>query len=192
MIFVLLGPSGCGKGTQARLLAQKFGLTHISTGAILRAEHEKGTAVGAKAFEYWGQGQWTPTQIVEPLLKEELLRYPQGNFVLEGWPRLSEQKDILDKFLTEHQLKIDKVFYLETPVEISKKRIEHRVTEAMSHGQQPRLDEGPEVVEQRLRTFHNTIGPILDYYREKGLLEIIDNQAPIAEVFEEITKRING
>ncbi len=191
MIFIVLGPSGCGKGTQAKLLAEKFGLDHISTGAILRKEYEKGTPRGRDAFKYWGRGHWTPTEIVEPLLMAELLRYSQGNFVIEGWPRLSEQKEILDKFLTEHRLKIDRVFYLETPVGVSKKRIGQRVDETLSRGQKPRLDEAPTVVAERLKTFQETIGPILDYYRQRGILETIDNRPRVEKVFEEICRRLD-
>lgn len=191
MIIVILGPSGCGKGTQARLLAEKFGLAHISTGSLLRQEYEKGTELGLAANEWLNKGLWVPTEIVEPILLKNLGDHPQGNFVIEGWPRLSEQKEILDKFLVSHGLKIDRVFYLETPMEVSRQRVGGRVKEALAKGQKPRSDEDPETVEARLKSFHETIGPILDYYRQKGLLEVINNQPSVAEVSKEIIRRLH-
>lgn len=191
MIFIILGPSGCGKGTQADLLVKKYGLTHISTGDLLRSAYERKTPLGLKAYEWWGKGLWAPTELVGPLLRDELQNYPHGNFVLEGWPRLSEQKEFLAKFLTEKNLIIDKVFYLDTPVPVAVERIKGRVKKALAAGSTGRIDDREEVIRQRLRSYFKTIEPILEYYRRLGVLEVINNRPSIEEVSDAISKRVD-
>lgn len=191
MIFVILGPSGCGKGTQANLLAKKYGLAHISTGDLLRDAYEQKIPLGLKAYEWWGKGQWAPSEIVGELLLEELKKYPHGNFVLEGWPRLSEQKEILAKFLAERNLKVDKVFYLDTPAAVAVGRIKGRVEKALSTGAAVRADDTEEVVQQRLQSYFKTIEPILEYYRSFGILESVDNRQSIEEVADFISKKVD-
>ena len=191
MIFIILGPSGCGKGTQADLLAKKYGLTHISMGELLRLAYEQKTDLGLKAYEWWGKGLWVPTELVEQLLQTELQKHPRGGFVLEGWPRLSEQKEFLAKFLTERNLIIDKVFYLDTPAEVATERIKGRVKKALAIGSTGRIDGREEVIKERLRSYFKTIEPILEYYRRLGPLEIIDNRPSIEEVSDSISKRVD-
>lgn len=192
MIFVILGPSGCGKGTQADLISKKYNLAHISTGDLLRREYEAGSELGIKAHEYWGKGNWSPTQLVEPILEKELSKYPKGGFILEGWPRLSEQKEILEKFLEREGQRLTRVFYLDTPREIAFERIKGRVERAIKAGQKVRADDTTDIINERLDVYFNTVGPILDYYRVKGLLEVIDNRPPIDVVFNNIERLIDG
>lgn len=191
MIFIILGPSGCGKGTQAGLLAEKYNLVHISTGNLLRQAYEQKTDLGLKAFEWWGKGRWAPTELVSILLKEELNKHLSGNFILEGWPRYSEQKDILGEYLTENNLKVDKVFYLDTPREISVERIRGRIKKASESGKTSRADDTEEVIKGRLDSYYETAEPILNYYRDLGVLEVIDNRPEIKEVFLDISKRVD-
>ena len=191
MIFIILGPSGCGKGTQADLLAKKYGLTHISTGELVRSAYEQKTSLGLKAYEWWGKGLWVPTELVSILLKEELNKHLGGNFILEGWPRYSEQKDILGEYLTENNLKVDKVFYLDTPREISVARIKGRIKKASESGKISRADDTEEVIKERLDSYYKTVEPILKYYKDLGVLEVTDNQPSIEEVFSDISKRVD-
>ena len=191
MIFIILGPSGCGKGTQADLLAKKYGLTHISMGELLRLAYEQKTDLGLKAYEWWGKGLWAPTKFTGPLLQAELQKYPRGGFVLEGWPRLSEQKEFLAKFLSGRNLIIDKVFYLDTPAEVAVERIKGRIKRALSMGASMRIDDREEVIKQRLQSYFQTIEPILGYYRRLGALEVIDNRPSIEEVSGSISKIID-
>ena len=191
MIFIILGPSGCGKGTQADLLAKKYGLTHISMGELLRLAYEQKTDLGLKAYEWWGKGLWVPTELVGQLLQTELQKHPRGGFVLEGWPRLSEQKEFLAKFLSGRNLIIDKVFYLDTPAEVAVERIKGRIKRALSMGASMRIDDREEVIKQRLQSYFQTIEPILGYYRRLGALEVIDNRPSIEEVSGSISKIID-
>lgn len=192
MIFVILGPSGCGKGTQAKLLAQKFNLAHISTGKLFRQEYEAKSPIGLRAFEWWSKGEWVPTEVAGQILFAELQKYPTGNFILEGWPRIEEQEQVLDKFLEENHLKLDKVFYLETPIEESYKRILDRIEEKKKEGRPVRRDDKPEIIRERFKEYFENIGDILDYYRQRGILAVIDNRPSIGEVHLEICRRINN
>lgn len=191
MIFIILGPSGCGKGTQAKLLAEKFKLVHISTGKLFRREYEARTPLGLEAYKWWSKGEWVPTEIAGQVLFKELKKYPSGNFVLEGWPRIEEQEQVLDGFLKKNGLKIDKVFYLETPIDESYNRVMARIDEARRSGSQGRFDDKPEIVQERFKEYFNNIGTILEYYRKRGLLEVIDNRPSISQVHLEICRRIN-
>lgn len=191
MIFIILGPSGCGKGTQAELLARQYDLVHISTGDLLRRAYEEGTPLGRKAHKWWGRGNWVPTAIVGSLLATELRKHPTGNFILEGWPRLSEQKELLGRYLSESGLKIDKVFYLDTPREVSVERIKNRIREAEESGGPKRPDDTAAVINERLDSYYRTVEPILEFYRGAGLLEVIDNRPSVDEVFSQIVSRVN-
>ncbi len=172
-------------------MTKKYGLIHISTGDLLRSAYEQKTHLGLKAYEWWGKGLWVPTELVGQLLQTELQKHPRGGFVLEGWPRLSEQKEFLAKFLTERNLIIDKVFYLDTPVPVAVERIKGRVKKALAVGSTGRIDDREEVIKQRLQSYFKTIEPILEYYRRLGVLEVINNRPSIEEVSNAISKRVD-
>ena len=191
MIFIILGPPGCGKGTQAQLIARKYNLAHISTGQLLRKSYEEKTALGLKAYEWWGKGTWAPTEVVELILKEELKKYPAGNFILEGWPRFSEQTEILGNYLSEKGLKLDRAFYLDTPREDSLSRMKARVKRMIASGMTPRVDDKEPLMQERLATYYRTVGPILEYYRHLGILEVVNNRSSIEVVFRQIEQKID-
>lgn len=190
MVFIVLGPSGCGKGTQAGLLAKEFSLPHISAGEVLREESRNKTPEGVEAEGYWRKGLWAPTKIVWRLLKPRLDRIGRGGFVLEGWPRPPEQAQLLDDYLREKDLKVDRVFYLRTSDETAEARIKKRVKNTLAAGEKPRSDETPKVIKERLREYHRTIRPILEYYKNRGVLEIVGNEKSVEEVFADICSRL--
>lgn len=191
MIIIILGPSGCGKGTQADRLAEKYHLTHISTGDLLRRAYADKTQLGIEAHRHWRLGHWAPTSTVGPLLASELEKYPDGNFILEGWPRMPEQTGVFEDYLKSHKLKIDRVIYLDTPKDLCRERIRQRTAKAQKLGFNPRPDDQPEIVEERLESYDRTIQPILDYYRNRDLISVVDNRGSADEVFGSLVKIID-
>lgn len=190
MILIILGPSGCGKGTQASVLAKKCGLAHVSSGDILRLEYDRHSKLGLEAYEYWIQGHWVPTAIVFPMLARKLRKYPQGGFILEGWPRDLEQKRLLDAFLRKSELRVDRVFYLDTPEDICWLRINDRIKTALKEGRSQRRDDREELIRERFMAYNKTIGPILAAYEGEGLVTIIDNRKSIEEVSAEMEGKL--
>ena len=186
MIFMVLGAPGCGKGTQAKLLAQKYQLTHVSTGDLLRRECAAKTPLGLKIQDQIDQGHWAPTDLVQQVLLRELEKFPRGGFVLDGWPRYPEQKEILDAYLSRKGLRLDLVFYLELPPEEALQRILGRAREARQSGQDTRHDDNETVAQERLDLYFGHIESVLDYYRGRGVLRVIDDRPSVENVFAQI------
>lgn len=194
MIFIIMGISGCGKGTQAELLAKHFGLVHLSTGELFRREQERGTPLGKEAYEkWWGKGLWPPMEVVFRLLEPELERHLVPGFVLEGWPRTVEQARFLDNYLSRKGLKVDKVFLLETSGATTFKRLKGRATQAQQAGEKVRLDDASdEAIRQRIKSYQETVSPILAYYQECGVLERINNEGHVGEVAGAILDKVGS
>lgn len=190
MIFMVLGAPGCGKGTQARLIAKKYNLQHISTGDLLRRECELKTPIGLEIEKILAQGQWAPTSLVQTVLLRELEKFPQGGFVLDGWPRYPEQKEILDEFLSGRGLRLNLVFYLELTAEEALKRIRGRAQASGPTGSR-RADDDESVAKDRLDLYFRYVGEVLEYYRQKDVLRVIDDRPPIDQVFARIEKAID-
>lgn len=184
MNFVILGLSGCGKSTQATLIAKDLDLVHISTGRLFRRELENKTPLGLSAYNnYWGKGKWVPTPIAFKLLKPELEQALGHGFVLEGWPRTSGQAKLLDAYLAEKGQKVRRVFYLDTPEAIALDRLKVRAEHDKALTGKIRDDDvSSEVIESRFSFYKSTITPILDYYEKTGVLCRIDNSRTVAAV----------
>jgi len=187
MILVLLGPSGCGKGTQAKLLSEKYHLPTYSTGEIIRQEGAAGTPEGREALEYANKGAWAPDELVFRMLKKYLeSEEARGGFILDGYPRTIAQAKILEDYLVSRGQKVDKVFSLETSDEVAITRIETRKAHDLKSKGETRADETPEVVIKRLASFRQSSAPVLDFYRKLGVVAVIDNSPPIEEVFQSL------
>lgn len=185
MILILLGPSGCGKGTQAKLLAEKYHLPTFSTGEIIRQEGAAGTLEGKEALEYANKGIWAPDELVFRMLKKHLEKpEAKDGFILDGYPRTVAQAQILADYLTTRGQKVDKVFSLETSDEVAIARIDGRKAHDAAIKGGVRTDETPEAVAKRLASFRESVAPVLDFYRQAGVLAIIDNSPPVEEVFQ--------
>ncbi len=191
MIISIIGPSGCGKGTQAKLLAEKLGLPAISGGEVLRREYEIGTPEGVEAEKYWGEGKWPPADLIMKILKKRLDQPDcQNGFVLDGTPREVSQIPLLKDYFSQKGQKLDLVLHLDTSDESCLSRLTHRIFEAREKGEEVREDEDPEEVKERLRQYHQTIEPVLRYFEEKGILRRINNEQPIEVVFKEIWSEV--
>ncbi|MET1160526.1 MAG: adenylate kinase [Thermoprotei archaeon] len=206
MKIVFIGPPGAGKGTYAQYLREKYCIPHIATGDIFREEIAKGTELGKRVKEYIDKGLLVPDEIVIEVVKNRLSQPDaQRGFILDGFPRTLNQAKALDQITS-----IDAVVYLDVSEDVAVKRISGRRicpvcgrVYNIYYEPKPREDEKcdydgakliqreddkPEVVRTRYRVFHETFKPIIEYYREKGLLVVIDANRSIKEVAPELEK----
>ncbi len=208
MNLILLGGPGAGKGTQAKLIVEKYKIPQISTGDMLREAVKQGTELGKKAKEYMDKGELVPDEIVIGIVKERL-KQPDCDrgFILDGFPRTIAQAEALDKILDEIGKKIDAVINIQVPEEEIVRRIVNRRTckncGAIYHliyspPKEPnkcdkcggelyqRDDDKEETVRERLRVYREQTEPLIEYYQKKGILYNVDGTKDINGVFEEI------
>lgn len=180
MKLVLLGAPGVGKGTNAKYLAERLNIVHISTGDMFRQNIKEGTELGLKVQNYLDQGMLVPDELTTELVKERLSQDDaKAGFLLDGYPRTLEQAKALDAFT-----KIDAVVQLHAPKKAIMDRIAGRRAKAKEEDQ--RSDEAPEVVARRLQVYEELTTPLIDYYRNEDLLHEIDVTFDLSE-WEKIT-----
>lgn len=187
-IFVILGPSGSGKGTQAALLSQKLGIPSLSMGQIFRDLDSKGDCLGAEAKKYWSVGKWVPDDMTIQVLKRYTVPLKNG-FIIDGFPRSSEQPKLLEDLAKEIGAKVAMVVHFDVSDETSLSRMTKRLEEEKAAGRL-REDQTPEIMKERLNSYHVSVEPILAYYRKEGVLERIDGEPPVEEIFAEIVARL--
>lgn len=210
MNLILLGGPGAGKGTQAKKLIEKYGIPQISTGDILRAAVKEGTELGRKAKSYMDQGKLVPDELIIDII-EERLKQPdcQKGYMLDGFPRTVVQADALDNLLKRVESKIDHVISIDVDKEELVKRLTGRRTcrqcGAMYHimfnppkkedvcdncdGElYQRDDDNERTVRSRLDVYEKQTHPLIQYYKQKGLLRPIDGVGSIETIFNKITE----
>ena len=204
MKIVMLGAPGAGKGTQAKMIAEKYSIPHISTGDIFRANIKNGTELGKKAKTYIDAGQLVPDELVVDLVIDRFKEDDCKNgYVLDGFPRTIPQAEALDNMGVEIQHVIN--------IDISDEKIINRMSGrraclncgATYHivynpskkegicdtcGQQLVLrdDDKPETVKKRLSVYHDQTQPLIDYYKNEGILAEVDGTKDMEEVFQDI------
>lgn len=183
MNLIILGPQGSGKGTQAKLLSEKFGLKHISTGELLRIEAESGSEKGKIIAKILTTGKLMPFETIVSVLEPALLSAISG-FVLDGTPRDSQQAEYLNSFFKEKKIEIDKVILLEIPKEESLRRLGKRAE--IEH----RTDDTPIAINERLKIYEETTLPIIENYRSQGKLLVIDGTPDIQTIFNDIVSKL--
>ena len=183
MNLIILGPQGSGKGTQAKLLSEKFGLKHVSSGDLLRAEAASGSEKGQLLKELLKTGQLIPFETVVELL-EPVMKSAQSGFILDGTPRDLKQAEYLDWFLKENNIIIDKIILLNLPREESLSRLSKRAE--IEH----RTDDTPEAIEERLNTYEKNTLPVVENYRSQGKLLEIDGTPDIQTIFKDIVTKL--
>jgi adenylate kinase len=183
MRLILLGPPGAGKGTQAQRLVARHGIVQLSTGDMLRAAVKAGTPVGLTVKDIMDRGDLCPDDIVVAIIADRIDEPDAKNgFILDGFPRTVAQAEALDRMLREKGMKLDGVVELRVDEGSLIKRIESRIKETLARGETLRKDDDPEVLKTRLEAYRRQTAPLIEYYRDKGLLRAVDGMAPIDDV----------
>lgn len=183
MLVVLVGPPGAGKGTQAQRLAQHLGIPHCSTGDLFRDACQRQTALGLQAIEYMQSGRLVPDSLVEQLVVERLQQADYRNgCVLDGFPRTVPQAKLLDHWVKQNYMPVSVVVAMEVDQQTLLKRLADR----------GRQDDDQQVVLERLRQYEKLTIPLLEYYREQGILKVIDGVGEIDEVFDRICRTVDA
>ena len=205
MKMILLGPPGAGKGTQAKGIAARYGIAHISTGDMLRSEVREGTPLGREAQAYMNNGQLVPDEVIIGMVKNRIAAPDCRNgFLFDGFPRTIAQAEALEK-ITE----IDRVVDIEVPDGRLIDRISGRrmcpLCGATYHVSTykddkcscggtlyQRDDDKEETVAVRLTEYHKKTAPLIDFYAQKGKLVTVNGDAPVASVAEEIARELEA
>ncbi|RZN12970.1 adenylate kinase [Bradyrhizobium genosp. SA-3] len=191
MRIILLGPPGSGKGTQAQLLVQRYGIVQLSTGEMLRAAVAAGTPVGLKAKEIMASGGLVPDEIVVGIISDRIDQPDAKNgFILDGFPRTVPQAEALDELLKHKHLKLDAVIELRVNESALLNRVETRVAQMRERGEEVRVDDTPEVLTKRLASYRSQTEPLIHYYSERRKLSTIDGMMAIDEVTRAIHRQL--
>src|SRR6187549_563648 len=183
MRLILLGPPGAGKGTQAQRLVAKHGIVQLSTGDMLRAAVRAGTPVGLKAKDIMDRGDLVPDEVVVAIISDRIDEPDaKHGFILDGFPRTVAQAAALERILAEKGLRLDGVVELKVDEGILVRRIESRIAETLARGEALRKDDDPQVLKTRLEAYRRQTAPLIDFYREKGMLRAVDGMAPVDDV----------
>ena len=210
MKIIMLGAPGAGKGTQAKKIAAKYGIPHISTGDIFRANIKNGTELGKKAKTYMDQGLLVPDELVVDLVVDRVNQDDCKNgYVLDGFPRTIPQAEALTEALKKMGQKVDFAIDVNVPDENIVKRMGGRracvtcgATYHMVYAPTKkegicdtcggelilRDDDKPETVQKRLNVYHDQTQPLIDYYTSQGILRTVDGTVDIDDVFRAITE----
>ncbi|HAG81185.1 MAG TPA: adenylate kinase [Cyanobacteria bacterium UBA12227] len=179
--LIFLGPPGAGKGTQAQRLAEVLRIPHISTGEILRSAVADKTPLGQKAQAYMDRGELVPDELLLDLIGDRLNQPDaEKGWILDGFPRNVSQASFLEKLLQELNQTCNCAINLEVPDEILLDRL-------LGRG---RLDDTPETIRTRLEVYRHQTAPVIEFYRERALLRIIDGDRPMEEVTDSLEQVI--
>ncbi len=213
MRIVLLGAPGAGKGTQCKNIVAQYGLLHLSSGDILRQERAAGTELGKKAQSYMDSGALVPDEIIIEMMTEAIRKAPAVGFLLDGFPRTVNQAIELAESLAGNEMKIDVVLNLQIDDDVVAKRMTGRRScpkcGAVYHIENlkpkveglcdnddvelvQRPDDSPEVVANRLKTYHQQTEPLVDYYRNNGTIYDFDADRDPDEISASIFERLDA
>ncbi len=213
MRIVLLGAPGAGKGTQCKNIVAQYGLLHLSSGDILRQERAAGTELGKKAQSYMDSGDLVPDEIIIKMMTEAIIKAPAAGFLLDGFPRTVNQAVELSESLTGNEMKIDVVLNLQIDDDVVAKRMTGRRScpkcGAVYHIENlkpkveglcdndgvelvQRPDDSPEVVANRLKTYHQQTEPLVDYYRNNGTVYDFDADRSTDEIRASIFEKLDA
>jgi len=185
MRIVFLGPPGSGKGTQAKLLAERLKVPAISTGDMLRAAVREGTPLGLQAKTVMEAGELVSDDLMIGLIRERISQPDaRPGFLLDGFPRTVEQAVALDGLLKGNEKRLSTVVNLSVPEEVLIDRLAGR------SGQENRSDDRRETVLERLRVYRHKTEPLIEFYRRRGLLMDVDGVGEVSEIADRISRAV--
>lgn len=208
MKIIMLGAPGAGKGTQAKMIAEKYQIPHVSTGDIFRANIKNGTELGMEAKKYMDQGLLVPDELTVKILLDRVAQEDCVNgYVLDGFPRTIPQAEVLDEALTKLGEKIDYAINVDVPDENIVRRMSGRraclkcgatyhiehippkqegICDSCGSELVLRDDDKPETVQNRLKVYHEQTQPLIDFYTKKGVIAEVDGTKDMKDVFDAI------
>lgn len=214
MNMIFLGPPGCGKGTQAKILIDTYHIPQISTGDILREALKKGSPLGLEAKSYMDQGSLVPDHLVTKIIEERLQQADcKRGFILDGFPRTAAQAEAFDTTLSKMGLELEYVFSIEVDDEEIIKRLTGRricrqcgksyhidfsppskegICDTCQGELYQRDDDREETIRNRLKIYQDQTAPLIDFYKKKSILHSIDGIGNIERITERITNIINA
>jgi adenylate kinase len=214
MNFVFLGPPGAGKGTHAHLLAEKFGLAHISTGDLLRAQIKEGSPIGKEAQRYIDNGNLVPDDVVTRMVSERVNQNDaKKGFVLDGYPRTTAQAKALDIVLSDLHRKLDYVINFDTTVKMIIQRLSGRricpkcganynlknfppkkqgLCDVDGAQLITRPDDEEKTIHDRLKIYHEKTEPLIEYYKQKGVLVNFDGDEDVDPLQKLLVEMMTG
>ena len=187
MYLILIGPPGAGKGTQAKILEQEYGLKQLSTGDMLRAEITAGSDLGKKAKAIMDAGNLVSDEIMVDMIASRIEQADCAKGVIfDGFPRTVDQAEALDAMLADKGKPLSAVIQMVVNEEELVNRLKTRIQQAIDAGQPVRADDNEETFRKRLKVYRDQTAPILPYYESAGLLKKVDGMKPIDFVTGEI------
>lgn len=199
MRLVLLGLPGAGKGTQAKRIAEEYHLTAISTGEMLREATKEKDTFGLRVQEYMNKGEIVPDEWINSLVKSRLqAKDVENGFVLDGYPRTLQQAKMLEAYLQSQNQNLDAVFFLDVSQDTLRHRLAQRGnlrskekqgnSQIESKREKIRLDDKPEVIENRLHINKELMESLIHFYKERNLLYVINGEGDFDNVFDNINE----
>lgn len=180
MRLVILGPPGAGKGTQAEMISESLGIPHVSTGDLFRANISEGTSIGLEAKKYLDAGDLVPSQITVDMVRARVQEPDATNgFILDGFPRSTEQADALTEILSDLGTSLDAVLSFVVDEDVVVERM-------LARG---RADDTEEVIRNRMQVYVKETSPLLDYYGEQ--VTVIDAVGDVGEVHQRVLRALN-
>ncbi len=185
--IVIFGAPGSGKGTQSEFIVEKYGLNHISTGDVLRAEIKKGSELGKQAKEIMDKGQLLPDDVIINILAATLDSFKESKgCIFDGFPRTIPQAEALKKMLAERGQQVNVMLDLDVPEDELMVRL-------IKRGQQTgRADDNEATIKNRLNVYHSQTQPLVEWYKKEGLYSHIQGLGSLETIFGDICKAIDG